>query len=49
MRDSATLKAKPFGVAEGNCPDVISLEDSHVAVTSMPRVKMVAGVGSAPT
>ncbi len=48
MRDSAILNAKPFGVAEGNCPDVSSLEDSHVAVTSMPQ-KKVAGVGSAPT
>jgi len=48
MRDSAILNAKPFGVAEGNCPDVMSLEDSHVTVTSMPR-KKVAGVGSAPT
>lgn len=49
MRGSAILNAKPFGVAEGNCTDILCLEDRHVAVTSMPLEKMAAGVGSAPT
>lgn len=37
VHDSYTLRALKNGAACRCCPDVMSLEDSHVTVTSMPR------------